>query len=185
MPNLRNTAAIGKDLGSSRMAIVEHDSDYLATGQVFFLPVIETSDTVEGVANTTKEDEEGVVTTFDGAKTITKNVTIMQRDLDSLRLKRTLADKSFLWVKEMSRDADPDGNYIYEYGLGAKVSGNSTTTGKSGSIPLAFNVTPNDAAVGLNLSVFDDVKFKGDFSTATLVTMAAGYGVDWFAVSAQ
>lgn len=185
MPNLRNTQAIGKDLGSSRMAIVEHDSDYLATGEVFFLPVLETSDTVEAVSNTTKEDEEGMVTTFDGAKTITKNITIMQRDLDSLRLKRTLAGKTFMWVKEMSREADPNGDYIYEYGLGAKISANSTTTGKSGSIPLTFNVTPNDAAVGLDLSVFDDTKFKGDLSTATLVSMEAGYGVDWFAVSAQ
>lgn len=181
--NYRDTSAVGQDLGSSRMAIMEHTSDYTLTGDLLFLPVIETSDVVNNVATLSKEDEEGATYEADGAKTITKNVTIMQKDLDSMRLPRILEGKNYVWVKEMSRTADPNGDYLYEVGLGAKISQNYTVSGKSGSTPLTFNITKNDTAVGVDLSNFNDSKFLGNLTGAGLVTITADYGFDHFAVS--
>jgi hypothetical protein len=165
------------------MAIMEHDSDYVVTGELIFLPVIETSDVANSVATLSKEDEEGATYEADGAKTITKNITIMQKDVDSVRLPRLLEGKNFVWVKEMSRTADPNGDYLYEVGVGAKLSQNYTISGKSGSTPLTFNVTKNDTAVGVDLADFNDSKFLGDLTGASLVTITADYGFDHFAVS--
>lgn len=173
--NYRNTTAVGQDLGSSYMAVIEHTSDYTLTGDMYFLPVVETSDTVNSVATLSKEDENGVTYEADGAKTVTKNFTIMQKDEDAINLPRTLAGKNLAWCKEMSRTALPSGEYLYEFGVGAKISQNFTISGKSGSIPLTLNVTPNDTAVTLTVASFDDTKWKGDLATLATVSIAQDY----------
>ena len=185
MPNYRDTSAVGQDLGSSYMAVVEHDSDYVLTGDVYFLPVVETSDTSNAVATLSKEDEDGATYEADGAKTITKNFTIMQNDLNSIRLPRILEGKNLAWCKELTRTADPNGDYLYEFGLGAKISQNFTKSGKSSSFPLTLNVTKNDVDVSLTVASFDDTKWKGDLATLAAVTITQDYGFDYFAASPQ
>ena len=184
MPNYRNTSAVGQDLASSRMILIQHDSNYALTGDPIVVPVIETSDIVNSVATISKEDEEGVTYQADGATTITKNFTVMQKDLNAIRLPRLLGDNTYAWVKEMSRKADPNGDYIYEYGVGAKISKNTTIGGKTGSIPLTLNITPNSAQVTFAVASFDNSIFLGDLANAGTETLAAGYGYDHFAVSA-
>jgi len=181
----RDSTAVGQDLGSSYMAVIEHTSDYTLTGDMYFLPVVETSDTVNAVATLSKEDENGTTYEADGAKTITKNITIMQKDENAINLPRTLAGKSLAWCKEMSRTALPSGEYLYEFGVGAEISQNFTISGKSGSIPLTFNVTPNDADVVLTVASFDEARWKGDLLTLASVTITQGYGFAYDTATAQ
>ena len=101
MPNYRDTSAVGQDLGSSRMLLVQHDSSYALTGEAITLPVIETSNVNNAVATLSKEDEEGVTYQADGAKTITKTITIMQKDKDALKEQLKLLEKD-------SKDAESE-----------------------------------------------------------------------------
>lgn len=183
MPNYRNTAAVGQDQGSSYMALIEHDSDYAFTGELIFLQVIQDSDLVRSVATLTKENEEGTVYSSDGATTLTKNFTVMQKSLDAYRLPKLLGTSTYAWVKEMSRVADTNGDYIYEIGIGATISKNQTITGKSGSIPFTLNVSPNDVDVTFALASFDDAKWKGDLGAASAYVVSADDGADYVAVS--
>lgn len=172
----RNTSDVGQDKGSSRMAIIEHKSDYTLSGDLMFLPVIEDSDMQSAVSTLSKEDEETATYSVDGAKTLTKNFTIMQKDADSLNLPRTLAGKTFAWVKEMSRVAGSNGKYVYEIGVGAKISENFTVAGKSGSTQLTLNVTKNDIDVAFPLVSFADSLWAACFTGASAVTISADNG---------
>lgn len=183
MPNYRDTSAVGQDLGSSRMLLVQHDSSYALTGEAITLPVIETSNVNNAVATLSKEDEEGVTYQADGAKTITKTITIMQKDKDALRLPKLLEGNSYAWVKEMSRVADPNGDYVYEFGVGAKISQNYQIDGKGGSNTLTFNITPNDTEQTLAGASFDSSLFLGDVGSHGNFTVPAGAGFDFDAVS--
>jgi hypothetical protein len=183
--NYRDTTAVGQDLGSSYMAVIEHQSDYTLSGDLYFLPVVETSETTNAVATLSKEDEDGATYEADGAKTITKTFTIMQNDLDAIRLPRLLEGKNLAWCKELKRTPDPNGDYLYEFGVGAKISQNFTTSGKSSSFPLTLNVTKNDTDVALTVISFDDTKWKGDLATLSSVTITQDYGFDYFAASPQ
>lgn len=183
--NYRDTTAVGQDLGSSYMAVIEHTSDFTLTGDMYFLPVIETSDTVNSVATLSKEDENGTTYEADGAKTITKNITIMQKDENAVNLPRTLEGKNLAWCKEMSRTALPSGEYLYEFGVGAKISQNYTISGKSGSTPLAFNITPNDTEVTLAVASFDHTNWKGDLATLATATIPQDKGFAFDTATAQ
>lgn len=183
MPNYRNTRAVGQDLGSSRMALIQHDTDFALSGDLIFLPVIETSNINNAVATLSREDEEGITYQADGAKTVTKTITIMQKDKDALRLPKLLEGNTYAWVKEMSRVADPNGDYTYEIGVGAKISQNYQIDGKGGSTTLTFNITPNDVDVTFPLASFDDSKFLGDLGSASAFTLSADDAFDYTVVS--
>lgn len=183
MPDYRSSSDVKQALGSSRMILIEHDASYVLTGAPYTLPVLKDSNASNSVATLSDEDEEGVTYQEDGAKTLTKTVTVMQKDKDALRLPRTLSGKTFAWVKEMSRTADSNGDFVYEYGVGAKVSANFEIGGKTNDYELTLNITPNDGDVTFALASFDDAIFKGNLGSASSETLTDGYGFDYTAVS--
>lgn len=178
--NLRIEGDIAQDKGSDLMFLIEHDSSYVLTGDKYVLPFYEDSGTSKSVSSISKTTEGGIVASEDGDTTITKTVNIIQGNAAALNITETLADKTFAWVKQKADSQTAGGKYVYEVGLGAKISQAQSFSGKSSTSTITFNVTAPSASQNVALASFDDVLALGDLATLGTVAIPAGRGYKYF-----
>jgi hypothetical protein len=176
----RDSAGI-ESKGSGKAWVRACDSSGTPSGNWYTLPIVKESTFTDSTAVVEREDEGGNKYASDGARTVTLEMTVLQRDVNALAIYEDISNGYCQVLKEQS-STTVDGNYEYVLLGICKLERNKVIKMPGGEPALKFIGQLNTASLTVGLASISDAAVAGA-SLGSKTVSANGY-YNYFAVAA-
>lgn len=158
--NDKRDSAGSESKGSGKAWVRLCDSAGVPSGNWYTLPIVKESTFTDSTATVEKEDEGGNVYASEGKRSVTLEMTVLQRDVNALALYEEIGTGYCQVLKEQS-SVTVDGKYEYVLLGICKLERNKVVKLPGGEPALKFIGQLNTAALTIGLASISDAAVAG------------------------